>query len=93
MSKSHDEDKLGVVISTDLSSAFDTVSHPILLNKISHYGIRNEANEIIKSYLEDRTQIVKIQGKTSKVLKLDNCSVIQGSLLSGTLCIHYIQTR
>ena len=89
MAKCHDQDKLGVVISTDLSSAFDIVSHPILLEKIKHYGIKGEANELLESYLSERTQYVKIQGKESKVMKMDNCSVIQGSRMSGVLYTLY----
>ena len=62
---------MAIVISTDLSSAFDTVSHPILLTKLEHYGIRNEAKELIENYLKERTQFIKIQGKASKIMKLD----------------------
>ena len=45
---------------SDLSKAFDTISHKILLHKLNTYGIRQVANKWIESYLHNRSQHVEI---------------------------------
>ena len=47
-------------IFVDLQKAFGTVNHKILLDKLSHYGIRGIANDWFSSYLSNRTQYVSI---------------------------------
>ena len=44
----------------DLSKAFDTINHPLLLAKLLDYGFSKQALAIICSYLSNRKQRIKI---------------------------------
>ena len=54
----------------DLTKAFDTLNHEILLKKLDHYGIRDKAQMWFGSYLANRYQYVELNGYKSAVLPL-----------------------
>ena len=68
----------------DLSKAFDSLSHNILLQKLTDYGIRNSAITLLKSYLSNRKQYVQIDDESSSMLSI-NTGVPQGSIVGPLL--------
>ena len=78
---------IGVFI--DLSKAFDTVDHNILLEKLYLYGIRGAPHDLMRSYLSDRSQYVFLNGTPSSMLPI-SCGVPQGSILGPLLFFLYI---
>ena len=89
ITKAIDKSYHTVGVFLDLSKAFDTIDHDILLKKLYHYGIRGKALEWFRSYLKNRKQFVTINGHCSSHQYLD-CGVPQGSLLGPLLFIIYI---
>ena len=73
----------------DMSKAFDTLDHEILMQKFSFYGVQNTSLNLFKSYLSERSQFVSIGG-TSSPLRTINTGVPQGSILGPLLFIIYI---
>ena len=65
------------------------MNHKILCDKLTYYGFRGKINNLISSYLSNRTQYVSINGYDSKLLPI-TCGVPQGSTLGPLLFLLYI---
>jgi len=72
----------------DLSKAFDTTDHKILINKLEYYGMRGQSLNWFKSYFYDRTQYIQYKGISSEKQCI-TCGVPQGSVLGPLLFIIY----
>lgn len=85
-------DKTGVgicAIFVDLKRAFETIDRKILLLKLKKYGFDQTVLSWIESYITNRYQITKLNGKLSEPI-LNNFGVPQGSVLGPLLFILYI---
>ena len=75
----------------DLSKAFDTLDHAILLKKLDLYGLRGVCNEWFQDYLANRSLVTKISTTDQKIVKLDIFNITyrtaQGSYLGPLLFI------
>ena len=73
---------LGVFI--DLSKAFDTVDHHILISKLENYGVNGNNLRWFQSYLKNRKQYLNFNNKIATLSQI-TCVVPQGSIL-GLCC-------
>jgi len=85
-----DEKDSVVLVLIDLSAAFDTIDHKLLLWTLEHrLGIKGQVLAWIKSYLTNRRQRVVINGVCSEEHVL-SCGVPQGSVLGPILFSMYL---
>ena len=85
MNKQH----VTLLVLLDLSVAFDTVNHNVLLSRLhSKFGISGTALEWFRSYLNGRSQHIMVHGNLSRSSNLD-FGVPQGSCLGPLLFTIY----
>ena len=79
-----DANHISTLLTIDKSSAFDCVSHKLLLDKMSLYKFNKNTIDWFKSYLSGRTQYVVINSKESSMSAVSS-EVPQGSMLGPIL--------
>ena len=83
-------DQYVILLLPDLSAAFDTVDHCILLARLTdRFGVDDKAHDWFKSYLSGRMQFVAIGSSHSSSLPL-NYGVPQGSVSGPILYLLYV---
>ena len=84
-----DDGKCVMLVLLDLSAAFDTVDHGILLSRLSQcIGVQGSAYTWFESYLSSRSQFVQIRDTSSSDRQL-TCGLPQGSVLGPILYLVY----
>ena len=83
------ENHCPVNIYLDFSKAFDSLIYDILLSKLKHYGIQENALQLLSSYLKDRSQYVQLDNVISSSHAVI-CGIPQGSVLGPLLFNIYI---
>lgn len=81
--------QISVALFFDLSRAFDTIDHVLLIEKLNRIGVRGMANKWVESYLSHRQQTVVI-GNFRSDLQDMKIGVPQGSILGPLLFLIFI---
>ena len=79
-----EKNQFTVAILLDISKAFDTIEHKILLKTLSFYGICEKVYNWLETYLSNRSQYVDYYNNSSSISKIDQ-GVPQGSILGPLL--------
>ncbi len=86
-----DDNRAAFLIALDLSAAFDTIDHGILLHRLEHdFGIEGTVHKWFNSYKTGRQFRVSVRGKLSDKFGL-NCGVPQGSVIGPSVFTMYFQ--
>jgi len=89
LTKSLDVGKKSLAIFIDLSKAFDTLDHNILISKLRYYGLSDLTLKLMQNYMSGREQFVDFNDTCSDYRNVST-GVPQGSILGPLLFIIYI---
>ncbi len=85
-----DQGCISLLVLLDLSTAFDTIDHDILIDRLQNYtGIQGQALRWFRSYLSDRYHFVYLNGESSQLSPV-KYGLPQGSVLGPLLFSIYM---
>ena len=87
-----DRKELTALFLLDLSKAFDSVCHTILLQKLSYVGVSPVSVRWFRSYLCDRTQYTRIGSGVSSLLRFPSLTAFHKEPFYHLCCLVYIHT-
>ena len=88
INNSFENNQYTVGVFIDLSKAFDTVDHEILIAKLENYGIKGNNLNWFKRYLENRKQFIRSDNISTNYQEIV-CGEPQGSILGPLLFLIY----
>ena len=83
-----DRKELVTILSTDMSKAFDSLCHNLVIKKLKAYGFTNQSLDLIRSFLNDRYSRVKLGSIRSEWSKM----VVHVVVLRDLHLVHYYGT-
>ena len=78
------------LLALDLSAAYDMCHHGILKEKMRILSVGKKAMKFVESFLDDRYQVVEVNGYRSEHRKMGTTGVVQGGRSSGSLFTYYM---
>ena len=84
-----DDNRVNGLVFADFQKAFDLVNHEILIEKLRIYGLEDNSLDLVRSFLQNRTQRTVVRGAQSSPQALSH-GVPQGSILSPLLFLVHI---
>ena len=82
MIKEIDKGKTPINICIDLSMAFDTLNHDIIIHKLNYYGVKGSELKLFDNYLSNRKQYTEVNGYKSNTQMIQTGSILGPLLFS-----------